>query len=66
MNDLKQTIDSKAVGIKIGGFISKEMKKELEKDLVALAKTIVEEHGIKENKLEYFVSTKTVMEDMLD
>ena len=66
METLKKTIDSKAVGVKIGGFISKEMKKELEKDLVTLAKTIVEEQGIKENKLEYFVSTKTVMEDMLD
>lgn len=66
METLKKTIDSKAVGVKIGGFISKEMKKELENDLVALAKTIVEEHGIKENKLEYFVSTKSIMEDMLD
>ncbi len=66
METLKKTIDSKAVGVKIGGFISKEMKKELENDLVALAKTIIEEHGIKENKLEYFVSTKSIMEDMLD
>ena len=66
MKDLKQTIDSKATYLRIGGFISQEGKKELEKDLVALAKAIVEEHRIKENKLEFFVTTKTVMEDMLD
>ncbi len=66
MNNLKQTIDSKATYLRIGGFISKEGKKELEKDLVTLAKAIVDEHGIKENKLEYYVSTKSVMDDMLD
>lgn len=66
MKDLKQTIDSKATYLRIGGFISQEGKKELEKDLAMLAKGIVEEHGIKQNKMEYFVSTKSIMEDMLD